>query len=102
MHFARNDMPPARYFWSLTAYDRNFYLVANPLNRYALGDRSPILRRNADGSLDIYLQHTAPAAHRGNWLPIPATGNFEVTLRLYGPRASVVDRTYKLPPITLR
>ena len=102
VHFASGALPPARYFWSLTAYDQSFYLVANPLRRYELGNRSPSLRRNADGSLDIYLQHTAPAAHRGNWLPTPATGHFEVTLRLYGPRASVLDATYKLPPITLR
>ena len=102
VHFASGALPPARYFWSLTAYDQSFYLVANPLKRYELGNRSPSLRRNADGSLDIYLQHTAPAAHQGNWLPTPGTGNFEVTLRLYGPRASVLDGTYKLPPITLR
>jgi hypothetical protein len=102
VHFAAGALPPVRYFWSLTAYDQNFYLVANPLNRFELGDRSPGLQRNADGSLDIYLQPTAPAAHRGNWLPTPVTGNFEVTLRLYGPRASVLDGTYKLAPITLR
>jgi hypothetical protein len=102
VHFAPGALPPARYFWSLTMYDQSFYLVTNPLKRYELGNRSPSLRRNADGSLDIYLQRTAPAGHRGNWLPTPAAGNFEVTLRLYGPRASVLDGTYKLPPITLR
>lgn len=74
-------------------------MIANPLRRYELGDRSR-LARNADGSLDIYLAPTAPAGHVGNWLPTPATGNFEVTLRLYGPRASALDGTYKLPPIT--
>jgi hypothetical protein len=102
VHFAPGDLPPARYFWSLTMYDQDFFLVANPLKRYALGNRSPSLRRNADGSLDIYLRHTVPVGHAGNWLPTPATGNFEVTLRLYGPRASVLDGTYKLPRITLR
>ena len=102
VHFASGALPPARYFWSLTVYDQSFYLVANPLDRYELGDRSPSLQRNADGSLDIYLQPRAPASHRGNWLPTPAKGNFEVTLRLYGPRASVLDGTYKLAPITLR
>jgi hypothetical protein len=102
VHFAPHELPPARYFWSLTAYDHSFYLVPNAIKRYALGNRSPSLRRNRDGSLDIYLQHSAPAGHRGNWLPTPATGNFEVTLRLYGPRPSVLDGTYKLPAITLR
>jgi hypothetical protein len=100
VHFPAGQLPPARYFWSLTMYDQNFFLVANPLGRYALGDRSRSLRRNADGSLDIYLQRTSPPGHAGNWLPTPATGNFEITLRLYGPHANVLDGTYTLPPIT--
>jgi hypothetical protein len=42
---------------------------------------------NPDGSLDIYLQNSAPADRTlwGNWLPIPDTGNFEVIARLYNP-----------------
>jgi hypothetical protein len=98
IHFPAGSLPPARYFWSLTMYDQNFFLVANPLHRYELGNRSP-LARNPDGSLDIYLQHSAPPGHGANWLPAPATGNFMVTLRLYGPRANALDGTYKLPPI---
>ena len=87
IHFAPGQLPPARYFWSLTMYDQNFFLVSNPLGRYALGSDTPGLRRNPDGSLDIYVQHTAPAGHLSNWLPAPASGHFEVTMRLYGPRA---------------
>jgi hypothetical protein len=98
IHFPAGHLPPARYFWSLTMYDQSFYLVANPLRRYELGNRSA-LKRNADGSLDIYLQHSAPRSHLSNWLPAPATGAFEVTLRLYGPRSSALDGTYTYPPI---
>ena len=37
-------------FWSITMYDlRDFYLVANPIGRYSIGDRTPGLRRDADG-----------------------------------------------------
>ena len=103
VHFAPRRLPPARYFWSLTAYDQNFFLVANPLKRYALGRSQP----ESAAQRRRIARHLSPA-HRarrrtaGNWLPTPATGNFEVTLRLYGPRASVLDGTYKLPPITLR
>ena len=99
IHFAAGHLPPARYFWSVTMYDQNFFLVPNAINRYEIGNRSPGLRRNTDGSLDIYLQHTAPAGHRSNWLPSP-TGQFEVTLRLYGPKPSALQRTYVYPPIT--
>lgn len=99
IHFAASALPPARYFWSLTMYDANFYLVPNALGRYALGNRSPSLVYNPDGSLDLYLSHTEPAGHAGNWLPAPASGNFEVTLRMYGPSASVLNDTYAYPSI---
>jgi hypothetical protein len=99
IHFAPGQLPPARYFWSVTMYDQNFFLVPNAINRYEIGNRSPGLVHNADGSLDIYLQHTSPAGHAANWLPSP-TGQFEVTLRLYGPKPSALKRTYVYPPIT--
>lgn len=98
IHFLPGQLPPARYFWSLTMYDEAFFLVANPLGRYELGDRTPGLRRNPDGSLDIYLQRNPPPGHESNWLPAPA-GTFEVTLRLYGPLPSALSGRYPWPPI---
>jgi hypothetical protein len=99
IHFAPGQLPPARFFWSLTMYDENFFLVSNPIDRYALGSDTPGLTRNPDGSLDIYVQRTAPAGHRSNWLPSPA-GRFETTMRLYGPRANALSDRYVYPPIT--
>ncbi len=98
IHFPPGQLPPARYFWSLTLYDRHFFLVPSAIHRYALASYTPGLRRNPDGSLDIYLQRTPPPGHRSNWLPAPA-GQFEVTLRLYGPRASAQRQRYTYPPI---
>jgi hypothetical protein len=48
-----------------------FYLVANPIGRYSIGDRIPGLRRDSDGSLTIVIQHEPPA-DTSNWLPAPA------------------------------
>lgn len=98
--FAKGQLPPARYFWSLTLYNQRFFLVANPLNRYELASHTAGLRYNRDGSLTIYLQHSAPAGHESNWLPTPASGEFEVTLRLYGPEPSALHGAYRYPPIT--
>jgi hypothetical protein len=99
IHFPAGHLPPARYFWSLTMYDASFFLVPNALHRYELASHTSGLKRNADGSLDIYVQHTPPAGHESNWLPAPATGRFEVTLRLYGPEASALTDRYTYPPI---
>jgi hypothetical protein len=98
--FPADALPPAKYFWSLTMYDDNFSLVPNAIDRYALANHIPGLHYNADHSLTIYISHAQPpAAEVSNWLPAPASGNFEVTLRLYGPGANVLAGTYTYPSI---
>ena len=100
VHFPAGQLPPALYFWSITMYDQNFYLVPNKINRYEISNRTPGLKRNADGSLDVYVQSTPPPGHESNWLPSPSSGAFEITMRLYGPKASALHGTYHYPPIT--
>lgn len=94
--------PPVDAFWSLTMYDADkFYLVANPINRYSIGDRTPGLRYGADGSLTIYLQKDAPGAEKeANWLPTPQQGRFRPIMRMYQPRQPILDESYILPAIT--
>lgn len=99
IRFARGQLPPVGAFWSLTAYDRTTsQLVANPLKRYNIGDRTPGLRQDRDGSLSLYLSAAKPPAGPSNWLPVPP-GAFHVVLRLYLPRAEALDGRYALPPI---
>jgi hypothetical protein len=97
MHFPKDQLPPVRAFWSLTLYDPDGYFAANPIGRYAIGDRDQ-LSFNADGSLDLWIQATAPES-TSNWLPAPA-GRFSLTLRLYWPDDRVLDGTWTAPPVT--
>jgi hypothetical protein len=93
--------PPCRAFWSVTMYDAtDFFLVANPIGRYSIGDRTPGLVHAEDGSLTIVLQHDEPAEpwRRANWLPTPAAA-FRPILRMYEPGDAVFDGRYELPPI---
>ena len=62
LHFDKDEIPPTlkNGFWSITMYGTNFQLVKNPINRFSIGDRTPGLAYNADGSLDILIQATAP------------------------------------------
>jgi len=91
--------PPVDAFWSITMYDvPDFYLIANPIGRYSIGDRTPGLHRGSDGSLTIVIQH-APPADTSNWLPAPAAP-FRPVMRLYQPQAAVFDGSYRIPAIT--
>ena len=98
-HFPASDFPmPVQAFWSLTMYESNGFFVANPLERYTLGDRSN-LHYNEDGSLDIYLQTAEPTtgAQRDNWLPAPA-GGFRLIMRLYGTYPGVIPQVLEGGP----
>jgi hypothetical protein len=72
-------------------------MVDNPIHRYSVGDRSGLVP-NADGSIDIYLQNTAPAGHESNWLPVPS-GHFMLWLRVYQPGPAILDGKYRVPPV---
>jgi hypothetical protein len=98
IHFEADELPPAHAFWSVTMYDAEGYQVANELNRFAIGDRDP-LTYNADGSLDLYLQHGNPGPDReSNWLPAPL-GPLGVTMRLYAPKREVVEGRWHPPAV---
>jgi hypothetical protein len=98
MHFPPGGLPPNDAFWSLTMADAKEHFVANPLNRYLVGNRSGLVA-NADGSVDVYIQDAAPAGHESNWLPAPP-GNFRLWLRAYMPGAAVLDGRYAVPPVS--
>jgi hypothetical protein len=98
LHFPEGQLPPNEAFWSLTMNDVVGFMVQNPIGRYSVGSRSGLVP-NADGSTDIYLQHTAPAGHESNWLPAPA-GSFKLMLRAYVPGRAILDGAYHVPPVT--
>jgi hypothetical protein len=97
LQFPAGQLPPNDAFWSLTMTDVVGYMVRNSIDRYSLGSRSD-LAPNADGSIDIYIQRTAPAGHESNWLPAPA-GAFKLMLRAYLPSRAILDGEYHVPPV---
>jgi hypothetical protein len=99
LRFAKGSLPPAEAFWSLTMYDADGFPVANPLNRYAIGDRDA-LAYNSDGSLDIYIQPESPGKNReANWLPSPKSGTLNITMRLYAPKSDALIGKWNPPPV---
>ncbi|MFO1095614.1 MAG: DUF1254 domain-containing protein [Planctomycetaceae bacterium] len=101
MHFEKDQLPPVQGFWSLTMYNAEYFFVDNPLNRYTLSARND-LKRNADGSVDLFLQHENPGPGKeSNWLPAPE-GRFILMMRLYWPQErqpSLLDGSWKIPGV---
>ena len=97
LRFPSGQLPPNDAFWSLTMTDVAGFMVRNSIDRSGVGSRSG-LTPNADGSIAIYLQRTAPSGHESNWLPAPS-GKFKLTLRAYRPGRAVLEGTYQLPPV---
>ena len=97
LRFPAGQLPPNDAFWSLTITDSVGYMVSNSIGRSSVNDRSK-LGKNADGSIDIYLQREAPTGHEQNWLPAPS-GKFKLMLRAYLPGQAILDGTYRVPPV---
>jgi hypothetical protein len=98
MHFDASNLPPVQAFWSVTAYDKDGYFIANPINRYAIGDRDR-LKFNPDGSLDLEIQSEDPGPDRkSNWLP-SGNGLFNLTIRLYWPKQAILDGSWHPPAL---
>jgi hypothetical protein len=94
---------PIGGFWSLSMYeqtpDGRLFYVGNPLDRFAVGDRSKHLRADRDGSTEIFIQSTRPQGERAvNWLPSPA-GPFVLIFRAYLPKSELLDGSFRLPAV---
>lgn len=98
IHFDAQQLPKVHAFWSLTMYNKSSFLIENPIQRFAIGDRSPQLQYNQDGSLDIYISSIQPA-NSNNWLPAP-NGEFSLTLRAYLPSEDLLLGDW-LPPAVI-
>jgi hypothetical protein len=105
--FPSGLLPPVDAFWSLTMYDgKTQLLIENPINRYLINSPMlPGMKKDADGSLTIYIQNKNPGADKeANWLPAP-DGPIYLLIRLYVPRTTppsilpVGEGTWKPPGV---
>lgn len=91
--------PPVSQYWSATVYDRATHALIRNLPRSGRSSQSRDLKKNADGSTDIYFGPKAPAGKESNWVPTRAGAGFEVLFRFYGPQKPLFDKTWVLPNI---
>jgi hypothetical protein len=100
LHFRRDQLPPSNAFWSLILYGSNQAFLDNAANKYAIHSTDD-LKYNDDGSLDIYIQRRPPSREKqSNWLPAPGDDQvFNLNMRIYWPRAAVLDGVWAPPPV---
>jgi hypothetical protein len=99
LHFKAGELPPVHAFWSVTAYGPDDFLIANPIQRYALGDRDPLIY-NTDGSLDLFIQSDPPKdSQKSNWLPVKAGEPFLLNARLYWPKPQALNGSWAMPAV---
>ncbi|WP_217896739.1 DUF1254 domain-containing protein [Pandoraea sp. PE-S2T-3] len=92
--------PPAKQFWSLTVYDtdtRRF--VENSKQKSDVSSREN-LRKNADGSVDLYFGPNPPPGEESNWVQTVAGKHWFAYFRLYGPTEAYFDKRWKMEDIT--
>lgn len=100
--FKKGLTPPVQGFWSITMYDKNYFFVENPINRYSISPRQD-LKANPDGSIDILIQNEQPPADKvSNWLPAPKD-RFILMMRTYWPdekAPTLIDGSWVPPQVT--
>jgi hypothetical protein len=82
---------PVDGFWSVSVYNAEGYFQKNPFDAYALNNVTA--KRSADGSIAI--QFGGCDGKVANCLPTMPGWNY--TVRLYRPRAEILDGSWKFP-----
>jgi len=62
---------PVSQFWAVTVYNSETSALILDLPRPTLDSLDKELRKNADGSVDIYFGPKAPAGQKSNWIFTP-------------------------------
>ena len=100
--FPKDAYPPVNAFWSVTMYDgKTQLLIKNPIDRYLVNSPMlPDLKKNADGSLTLYIQKDEPTNpdQKANWLPAP-DGPIYMVMRLYWPKEEALTGKWQPPGI---
>jgi hypothetical protein len=90
---------PVEQYWSLTAYDRETHALIKNVDRASRASNSSEVKKNSDGSVDIYVGAKAPAGQESNWVPTDPARGFELMFRLYAPTKALFDKSWTLPDL---
>ncbi len=90
---------PVRQYWSATAYDGQTHALIKSVSRASCASNGSDVKKNANGSVDVYFAPKAPFGKESNWVSTDPNGKFEILFRFYGPEKALFDKSWKLPDI---
>ncbi len=90
---------PAKQFWGLTVYDAETCGFIRNSPRVEVNSHERGLVTNSDGSVDLYLGHTAPAVGAANWVALTSGRPWFAILGFYGPTEALFDKSWRAPDI---
>jgi len=94
--------PPAKDFWAVTMYDTQTRSQLQTDQQFpTLGSQAKGMKKNSDGSYDIYFAPKPPAGKEGNWLQTVPGKSWFIALRMYGPEQPWIDQPWRPGEIEL-
>jgi hypothetical protein len=90
---------PARDFWAVTAYDLLTASYIREVSKGSVDSNQADLKKNSDGSVDVYFGPEAPVGKEANWIPTQPDRRFFLLFRFYGPEKGIFDGSFELNDI---
>lgn len=87
---------PVKDFWAVTVYDLETASYLKGKSKSSVDSNQSALKRNADGTVDVYFGPTAPKGKEGNWIPTISGRRFFLLFRFYGPTKGAKDGSWQL------
>ncbi len=99
--FTVSPNPPAAQFWALTVYNvsKRGVIQNGEDHNVEISSLLKGLKKNKDGSVDVYFGPKAPAGKESNWIKTNKGKNWFAYFRLYGPTEKYFDKSWPINDI---
>jgi hypothetical protein len=90
---------PAKQFWAVTIYDSEMAGFLRNSQRVGVDSFDQNMKKNGDGSVDVFFGPKAPAGNEANWVSTTPGKQWFAMFRFYGPEKALFEKSWKLTDI---